>query len=240
MNIAMVNYYNTLPFLEGLSSVEDYNIILDIPSRCLEYYIRGECDIALVPVGALSDISDREYKIITDYCIGCDDEVGTVSLLTNTQVPDLKTIYLDGHSRTSAKLVQILCKEYWRITPDFLHYDGQALNDGEGVLLIGDKVFSQKENFTFNHDLGTVWKHITDLPFAFAVWISRPQMDEETISVFNQYLKEGVATIDTIDWNSRVEGIDLQKYYKEYIDYAFDDKKKKAVKKFTAFANLFV
>ena len=61
------------------------------PAACAEAYKANRVDIALVPVGALMGIG--EYQMITDFCIGCDQEVRTVCLMSNQNIQDIHTIY---------------------------------------------------------------------------------------------------------------------------------------------------
>ena len=79
----MVNYLNSKPFEFGLTN-NDFSNIFDIqvatPAQCAEAYTNGSADIALIPVGALQGLSN--YKIISDYCIGCDGEVRTVCIFS--------------------------------------------------------------------------------------------------------------------------------------------------------------
>ena len=114
IKLALVGYLNTKPFEYGLKtsvSKEVYSIYYDNPAYCVKLYENDKVDVALVPVGALSTIG--EYKIITDTCIGCDDHVRTVVLMSNEKIEDCNHVILDSHSRTSAVLTRILLKEYW-------------------------------------------------------------------------------------------------------------------------------
>ncbi len=239
MTIAMVGYYNTLPMLKGLQENTDkYEVILDVPSRCMDYYIDGTTDVALVPVAALLEC--EEYELITDYCIGCDGMVKTVCVFANREISELKKIYLDSDSRTSQLLVRILCQSYWYIDPIFEQIDASEsikLKDGEGILMIGDKVFGSQDMYIYSYDLGVEWKRLTGLPFAFAVWIGRPGMDVNLISNLNSVFAIGVDDIDGVicDNNDLNKNLDLKKYFEQYIDYHFDDNKKKA---FQLFLNL--
>ena len=87
IKLALVGYLNTKPFEYGLKtslSKEIYSIYYDNPAHCVKLYENDKVDVALVPVGALSSIG--EYKIITDSCIGCDDHVRTVVLMSNEKI----------------------------------------------------------------------------------------------------------------------------------------------------------
>jgi chorismate dehydratase len=236
----MVGYYNTLPFLYGLKKSGDFDLILDIPSKCMGYYANGDVDIALVPVATLMDRSD--YKIITDYCIGCEGEVRTVCLFSNSKIEKITKIYLDRDSRTSQLLVKTLCERSWNIQPVFEECDvkkiiPENLKEGQGILMIGDKVFEVENAFRNTFDLGLEWKKMTDLPFSFAVWIARKELEESVIDHLNEVLGVGVKNIDAVlSENKKVASrIDLLEYFKKYIDYHFTGDKKSALKLFFEF-----
>ena len=106
LNIACVEYYNTLPFLLGLShhldtSVE-YDLYLAPPSQCTHLYRSGQADIALVPVGGL-DTLPNDYRILDQTCIGCNGAVDTVAILSQVPITQVTDLYLDPHSNRRRK-----------------------------------------------------------------------------------------------------------------------------------------
>lgn len=239
----MVGYYNTLPFLFGLKQNKDFNLILDVPSKCIEYYSNGEADIALVPVATLLGRSD--FNIITDFCIGCNGSVRTVCLFSNTEITSVKKIYLDKDSRTSQNLVKILCDRHWKIKPQFVECEvrglgAENLTQGDAVLMIGDKVFGKEEEFEYSFDLGIEWKKLTGLPFAFAVWIAKKEVDQSIVEKLNYTISIGLDNLELVleKYSDLVGEIDLEEYFSEYIDFSFDDDKKKALELFFEYAYL--
>ncbi len=233
----MVGYYNTLPFLHGLKTSDTFKLILDIPSKCMDYYDEGAADIALVPVATLLDRSD--YNIVTDYCIGCVGSVRTVCLFSNSKLSEITKIYLDKDSRTSQMLVKTLCKRSWKIQPLFEECDAreihpESLKSHEAVLMIGDKVFEKEGGFDYNYDLGEEWLKMTNLPFTFAVWIAKNHVNSSTIQKLNQELGLGVNNLDAVLDQNKILAtkIDLSEYFKTYIDFHFDEDKKEALRLF--------
>lgn len=231
----MVGYHNTLPFSYGLEKVGDrYRMILDVPSRCMDYYVNGEVDIALVPIGSL--VARSDYQIITDYCIGCDGEVETVCVYADRPIHQLTKIYLDADSRTSQLLTKILVRDHWRHDVEYQeveikNLDFDKLLSDEGVLMIGDKAFGQESSYRYVFDLGLEWKRMTGLPFAFAVWIARPTLSADIISELNAALGLGVHRIDLVlQHNQKLANeIDLRAYFERYIDFHLDDQKRQAI-----------
>jgi chorismate dehydratase len=59
----------------------------------------------------------KEHYIISDYCIGCDGEVGSVCLFSEVPLEKIERILLDYQSTTSIGLLKILIKEFWKINP---------------------------------------------------------------------------------------------------------------------------
>lgn len=236
LDVAMVGYLNTIPFVEGLKR-RAYDLTLDIPANCLAYFDRGEVDIALVPVGALTDIPTEKYKIISDYCIGCEGDVRTVGIFTQHSMQDVSRIALDAHSRTSVLLTKVLCERYWKIDPVFTSMEDNQ--EADARLLIGDKVFLEENKYENVYDLGDAWKELTGLPFVFAVWIARPSLSEDKIAQFNADLRYGVSQIEQIKHTYEdAPHIDLNEYFTRYIKYDFGKDQQRGMRQFCAWAGI--
>jgi chorismate dehydratase len=254
--IAAVSYINTLPFLHGLQHPEVRELIdvtLAHPARCAELLQKGEVDIALCPVGALTSM-DR-YHVITDYCIGCDGPVRTVSIYSDKPLSELTHIVLSPESRTSNLLVQIINKEYWRhpiifsststITSEGRTHRSAATSpvssistisstssSSVGFLFIGDICFAKEKEFAFRTDLGQAWKEWTGLPFAFACWVSRKNIDEDVVQQINTAFESGIQDIDKLTFPGGVDSEVMREYLKKNISYEFDTGKKEAMEKY--------
>ena len=235
IKLALVGYLNTKPFEYGLKtslSKEIYSIYYDNPAYCVKLYENDKVDVALVPVGALSSIG--EYKIITDSCIGCDDHVRTVVLMSNEKIEDCNHVVLDSHSRTSAILTRILLKEYWDTNPRYstVNIDEiEELESEEAVLMIGDKVFENEKKYKYIDNLGYYWKKLTGLPFAYAVWIAKGHVSQGAIDQLSIDLNNGINSIDQVIEEQRIKEPlhDLESYYRDNIDYVLDTEKRKAL-----------
>jgi len=235
IKLALVGYLNTKPFEYGLKTSNKrhiYSIYYDTPANCVKLYQSDKVDIALVPAGALPTIGD--YKLITDTCIGCEDHVRTVVLMSNSPITECTHVILDNHSRTSALLTRILLKEYWKVNTHFTTEkidDVDSLKENEAVLMIGDKVFENEEKYEYTYDLGHFWKEMTGLPFAYAVWIAKDHVTNDSISQLTKDLNAGINSIDlVIEEQEKLETTqDLASYYRDNIDYVLDDGKSKAL-----------
>lgn len=248
MRVAAVEYLNTMPMIYGIRCAAQcaqhdeafcalYSQILGgltlaIPSQCAVMAREGQCDIALIPVGALKDLKS-DYKIITDYCISSTQEVDTVELFSNSDMCDIKRIYRDSHSRTSVKLCEILCRELWNISPEFVDAtpEDYELADGEAMVAIGDKVFDLEDKFRNNWDMSFEWYRLYSLPFVFAVWVALTPEGESAAEALNKALKYGVEHIEEALPDDPLRPRWLH-YLTERIEYSLSESKRKAMELF--------
>lgn len=234
INIAIVNYLNTKPFLNGLKNASlnsDLKIIETVPSACSDLLKNGKADIALIPSVELLEIPGAQ--IIPGYCIACDGLVQTVCLVSNDPLDEIYRIYLDDHSRTSNQLVQILLEEQNGREIQYLlkSVENLELKQGEAKLMIGDKAFFAKDNFKYCYDLGLKWKEKTQMPFVFAVWASTIQLDQAFLNAFNFALNDGIQKIPQLiqDLGPLNNELNLFQYYTQNIEYVLDSTKMKAL-----------
>ncbi|HMP30130.1 MAG TPA: menaquinone biosynthesis protein [Saprospiraceae bacterium] len=230
---AIVSYHNTLPFLHAIhrSSLKDkLDLILAAPSQCASLFSTNQVDIALVPVGALSEM--EEYEFLSDTCIGCNGEVYTVAIFSNQPLESCDQIYLDSDSRTSNELARIILEDFMGLD---LELKGKMvlpleIQTNSAYVLIGDKVFEYEKSFKYKYDLGQLWKEYTGLPFAFAVWIVRKNVNKEMIKETESILNH--LDITAIENKVIAADITLHQYLTEYISYNFDEAKREALAKF--------
>lgn len=231
IRITAVSYYNTLPFIYGLTRsglLSGFELSLDVPSECARKIMSAEADIGLIPVGALLSIPG--YKLIGNLCIGADKNVKSVLLLGNSELSALKTIYLDTDSRTSVNLVKILAKHYWKINP---HWESLSNLHGkpdpdEGLVLIGDKTFGLCSQYPHCYDLAGEWIKFTCLPFVFAAWITRIELSEDFEKSFNAALLWGTEHREEsviLAGKLHISEQQLISYLKNDISYTLDDAK---------------
>src|SRR5687767_6516204 len=192
--LALVEYLNTFPFSEGLrlSGFEEKHELHRVtPSMCAQLFQERKVDISLCPIGALRDMPD--YKICGKYCIGADGEVGTVELLSQVPIDEIKKVRLDDQSRTSNILLQILAKHYWKKEWTYSFENHEA---PESCLMIGDKVFQHKSEFAYSYDLAEEWKSMTGLPMVFALWIAKPDVPQQVIDDIDHAFELGMDAIN--------------------------------------------
>ena len=174
LDIALVSYINTRPFMDGLEHIfgpNEVTLNLLAPSKCAEHLAEGYSELALIPVGAIPDF--KRIHLLPNYCIGANGPVESVFLFSQKPIEELETVILDRHSRSSNGLARILLSHHWRRDVNFLtsnqkHFD--LIQGNTGGIVIGDKAIKIRENYRYAYDLAGEWKKLTGLPFAFAVW----------------------------------------------------------------------
>lgn len=238
IRITAISYYNTLPFIYGLTQsglLSGYKLNLEVPSVSAHKIISSKAEIGLIPVGALPGIPD--YHLVSNLCIGADKDVKSVLLLSNSELQNIKTIYLDTDSLTSVNLVRILAQKYWNINP---HWKSQSelvgnLTHDEGVVLIGDKTFGLCRQYPFCYDLAGEWIKFTGLPFVFAVWISRNPLPEVFEKSFQAALEWGVEHREEsiiMAVNPHITKLELISYLTNDISFSLDRQKMKGMELF--------
>jgi chorismate dehydratase len=233
IQISIVSYSNTLPFNYGIDKGDIKQSLLiwdDYPSLSAQRVVNSDVDIALVPVGILPKL--KQYKIFSDYCIGAVGKVDSVILFSNVPLDKIRKIKLDYQSTTSNKLLQILCAEYWKLDVEFesssIGYETQIAED-EGGLIIGDRAFVAKGQYTFQYDLAEAWYQYTGLPFVFAVWIHLPNIDKEILTDLNFCFQVGLDNIDSVCKSHHELDFDLADYLNNKISYQLDEAKRKGL-----------
>jgi len=168
--------------IQGLDTATDVKLIFDAPARLPSLLDRGDVQVALVPVIDLTG-PGRNWKIVSDACIGCDGETLTVRVFSRIDPGEIGRLHVDGDSHTSVALAQVIWREMFGRTLDVLPWtDNETVEECEAILLIGDKVVTRKPiEYEIETDLGASWKSLTGLPFVFAVWAAPRGLDTSQI-----------------------------------------------------------
>lgn len=239
MNIALVSYINTRPFLDGLEREfgkgEEVTLHLLPPSDCARALFDGQAELALIPVGSIP--LGPPLRLLPSWCIGANGPVESVFVFSQRPIKEVEQVWLDRHSRSSNALAQILFARYWNqdvrwLEPANKHFD--QIDDTTAGVVIGDEAIRIRNRFAYQYDLSEAWKAMTGLPFAFAVWAYLPgTLDEQTISRIESALSQGVAQkAETAHkWAGHFGMTEefAEHYLSACIDFKFDDGKHEAV-----------
>lgn len=234
LNVSVVSYLNAKPFIYGLRESKisrEINLSYDIPAEGYNKFLKGEQDLALVPTAILPKL--KSYEIASDFCIASEGAVASVCVFSGRPLNKVDFIYLDYQSRTSINMLRILLKEYVKADPILLQgipgYENLISGDSAG-LIIGDRAIDRKGKYPFEYDLGTLWQKYSNLPFVYAVWVSREKLPAKFLKKFNDALKFGVKNVARIAKKENENyKFDIVRYFSENIHYRLDNEKQKGL-----------
>ena len=185
-------YFDTLQ--RGLELVDT------MPQRAVEDIEQGNIDAALVPV---VDIFGKEDVLqpVGGFCIASTDRAGSVFLYSKVPVEELSgaRVGLIDESKTSVKLLQVLLKLKYQV--DVGEFVGLR-DDHDAFMVMGDRGLRQRRGargFPHRYDLGEEWYRWTRLPFVYARWMARHDLDSTELAVLEDTLYVGLEDgVDTL------------------------------------------
>jgi chorismate dehydratase len=246
MRIGRIGYINCAPVYgaidRGIVALPPRaELVTGTPAELNDLLVAGELDVSVISAVEYARHA-KELILLPDLAISCDGPVRSVALFSKRPVTDLgtHTILLSASSRTSVALLELLCRDVWKIRPKFAEaraeaqdLDALAALPHEAVLVIGDAALALAARGTYPHryDLGTEWKQWTGLPFVFAVWAARRSADRAAVQRGHQSLLAsrawGLAHLDLLAEDAaRATGVTVGacREYLGGLDYAFSYK----------------
>ena len=188
MRIGRIGYINCAPVYgaidRGVVALPDgAELVTGTPAELNDLLVAGELDISVISAIEYARHA-RELVLLPELAISCDGSVRSVALFSRRTVGQLdgRTVLLSASSRTSVALLELLCRDVWKIKPRFAEARAEAQDlealaslPHEAVLVIGDAALKLAATGTYPHryDLGEEWKNWTGQPFVFAVWAGR-------------------------------------------------------------------
>ena len=192
LRVGAVSFLNTKPLIYPLLNEEietDIALRIDVPSRIATLLNNRELDVGLIPIVEYlrANPSDPPYCILPDISIASHGHVRSIQLFSRVPVQEIRRIALDTNSRSSVALLKILLAEKYNISPAFTTCEPTvcprtALQNRqdppfEAVLLIGDAALRHLDSTTYSIDLGEAWYQLTGLPFVYACWVARRDIE---------------------------------------------------------------
>lgn len=232
LRIGCVKYLNARPLITGW----DGNAVLDHPSVLCAQLACGELDVALV--SSFEFLRNPIYRIIDGVSISSDGPVYSVGVAYRGDFDDAKEIVLDPAAETSGNLLRCLAAEL-NLKP-VIGSTSSAGNDS-ARLLIGDQAirFRQRRGDDFRFwDLGEAWKKLRGLPFVYALWLVRPEVQnmKPVADRLRALRDQNLSHIDhVIARETEFEPEFCRRYYRENLRFNFGEEEKKGL---LAFAEL--
>ena len=214
LRVGIVNYLNSKPLAWGFLKGHHADLFAPSyhpPALVARLLAQGNLDVGLIPSIEVQRIPG--LRVLPDLCIAATHEVKSVLLVSRVPIPEVKKVALDQNSRTSAVLLRILLRERFQIEPEYTHErpdPERMLAEADAALLIGDPALRVDRERYLVHDLAAEWHAMTELPFTFAVWAVRPEVELPDLSFyFKSSLRYGLSSLDTLVRESAAElGLD--------------------------------
>ncbi|MGE3235495.1 MAG: menaquinone biosynthetic enzyme MqnA/MqnD family protein [Thermoleophilia bacterium] len=167
--IAALNMY---PIYHGLERAADPSLQFTdgVPTTLNAAVLEGRLDVSAMSSIAYARNADR-LTLVPVASITADGAVDSIQVFSRVPFEEVRSVAVTPHSATSVALLRILLPD----APPFAVLDrppAQALEDRDGVLLIGDEALrGLREPFAPHRtDLAEAWTARTGHPMVFAVW----------------------------------------------------------------------
>jgi len=142
LRISIVEYLNTAPLVWGFTDgplAGRYDLSFTVPSKCAEELRAGNVDVAIIP--AIEYQRMENIVVLPELCVAAKGEVRSILVIARKPIELAKRVALDTSSRSSAALVQLLCRNFWGISPEFVPAEpdpAAMLANADAALVIGD------------------------------------------------------------------------------------------------------
>jgi chorismate dehydratase len=203
IRVGIVNFLNSKPLAWGFLKGHHADLFAPSfhpPSMVARLLAQGNLDIGLIPSIEVQRIPN--LRVLPDMCVAAQHEVRSVLLVSRVPVEEIRRVALDTNSRTSATLVRILLKERWGLSPEYLHErpdPERMLAEADAALVIGDPALRVDRDRYQIIDLAAEWNTLTGLPFVFAVWAARPEVEIPDLPFyFKSSLRYGLSSLDIL------------------------------------------
>lgn len=219
LRIGCVRYLNARPLTDGCAR----DVHLDVPSALCAKLAAGELDVALV--SSFEYLRDPSYAIVDGIAIASDGPVYSVIVASRKAFTELNQIESDPASVTSVNLLR--CLSSAAIT----------VSDADGKLLIGDQAIrfrAEHEESCRITDLGELWRERTALPFSYALWLVRREIDGSSIAGELRDLRDrNMQRIEELAADQHDFAPEFaRRYWTEYLKFDFGDREKAGLMKF--------
>jgi chorismate dehydratase len=203
LRVGIVNFLNSKPLAWGFLKGHHADLFAPSyhpPSLVARLLAQGNLDIGLIPSIEVQRIPN--LRVLSDMCVAANHEVRSVLMVSRVPVPEVRRVALDTNSRTSATLIRILLRERWGLDPEYIHErpdPERMLAEADAALVIGDPALRVDRERYLITDLAAEWKELTGLPFVFAVWAVRPEVEIPDLPFyFKSSLRYGLSSLDTL------------------------------------------
>ena len=239
INLGHIPYLNCavfyLDFPLDLVDVTEY-----VPSALSRAARRGEIDVGPVPLVTCFELEDT-FMPLRNFGVAVRNKARSVLLFSKRPIEELDgaTVALTGESATSVRLLKVLFAKRYGVQP--ARYVSTQDIKSDAILLIGDAALNNRgglPSYPKVYDLGEMWHDWQKLPFVFARWIVRRDLNPEALEflggLLEQSLEHGQERIDEIasERDDLSMTVDEVREYLYGFNYVLGDRELKSIELF--------
>lgn len=192
LRVGRIPYLHAEPFYFDMArrGIELHELV---PSALAAAADQGEIDAGPLPLVDCFRLEDR-FQPVAGFCVACLQKAGSVFLCSRVPIEALHgaQIGITDEASTAPRLLHILLSLKYQVRP-VAFVPLQAAHDA--FLLIGNQGLRQRRGapgFPYLYDLGEEWHTWTGLPFVFARWMVRKDVDPKEIALLQDTLYVGL------------------------------------------------
>ena len=209
MIIGRIPYLNSEAFFKGLSG---HKMVPVMPRDTAALVSAGLIQATIMPTASYFNMEGQVFPL-GNLGIATTGPAKSVLLFSTRDIQDLENcqISITKQTATSSALMDVLLRKAFGIK-DFSYTDGDIYDRPIAYLSIGDEALYLKKRIRSfpeyrTYDLGQLWHEWTGLPFVFAIWVIRGDVDEnEGINLLSQLrrnLSLNLADVDNLTMERR-------------------------------------
>ena len=154
---------------------------------------RGEIDGGPVPLADCFRLEDRS-QYVEGFCLAAWEKSGSIFLHSQQPIVELEgaRIGIPSENATSVDLLRVLLAFKYKVQPQAYV---PAEDPHEALLLEGDQGLRRRRGVSgcpHKYDLGEEWNRWTGLPFVFARWMARRDMEATDAALLEDTLYVGL------------------------------------------------
>ena len=130
MRLGRIGYINCYPVYgaidRGLVTVPA-QLVTGTPAELNDLLAVGQLDVSVISAVEYARHA-KDLMLLSDLAISCDGPVQSVALFSKVPVKTLDrgTVLVTASSRTSEALLELLCRDLWKVRPQFARARAEA------------------------------------------------------------------------------------------------------------------
>ena len=182
-------------------------------------------------VSSLEYLRTPIYRIVDGVSIAANGPVYSVVVAHQVPLRKIESIEIDPASETSIVLLRLLLKEK-KLPAQIGPRETKCPGLSQAKLLIGDQAirFRAEHGGKFKYwDLAEAWREIIGLPFVFALWLIRPEVNEakEIAIELRKLRSRNLNRIEElVTSQSEVSAGFCRRYYRQYLCFELGKREK--------------